>query len=54
MPLRSGRGSVASISSRSVSRANSTSASFGEQSAPYVKRGPSASAGHASIAKVGT
>ena len=40
MPVRSGRGSVASTISRSVPRANSTSASFGEQSAPYVIRPP--------------
>ena len=37
-PVRSGRGSVASISSRSVPRANSHSASLGEQSAPKVSR----------------
>ena len=38
MPVRSGRGSVASTSIRSASRANSASASVGRQSAPYTIR----------------
>ena len=38
MPVRSGRGSVASTSMRSASRANSSSASVGRESAPYTIR----------------